>query len=1000
MSSLSSRWKSVRLGFVLATSMALLEGPALAQSSTGTVSGTVVDESGGVLPGATVTAKNVGTGASRTVVSGGSGGFTFALLPVGTYDVSAGLSGFATARTPNVKVDIGGDVTLRLTMKLAGVTADVVVSMEAPLIETTRSQVSSVVNEKLITNLPTNGRNFIDFVLTTPGVVKDVRLGDISFAGQRGTLNSLVVDGADNNNTFFGQALGRTGSGRAPYQFSQDAVAEFQVNSNAYSAEYGRAGGAVINVVTKSGTNDFHGSGFYFYRDKSLNANDYINVINGRVKSPYHFDQFGASLGGPILQDRLFFFANYDGQRNTIPNLVVLGVPQGGYPTDAASQAGLATLRTKADSWERAQDQDVFLLKVDAELGKTRVSMRYNRQSFTGQNFENGGITNAQEHTGNSNVATDTLSASISSSFSPVLYNELRGQYAKDKEPGQANSANPEAVIRQGGTTILTIGRNFFSPRETTIDRFQVADTLTLLLDRHTLKAGFDYNQDDILNFFPGNFSGSYTFNSLAGFNSGRPDSYVQAFAGAGTTGATTNPDLKELAFFVQDEFRLSSKFTINAGLRYDRTSIAQPSVQNPDAQALAAGIDTRTIHEDKNNWAARLGFAFSPADSGRTVIRGGYGLFYGRVPAIMIGTAHSNNGINVQTITYTQAQLPPCLVYPANFGASCAPPTAAPPKPTIFYFDRDFESPRVQQASLGFEQGLTDQLAVSISALHVKADNLSRSIDTNVGSFTTQTLVNDQGQSFSVRRYDATRPYTNFARTIAFQSSAESEYNGASLELKKRYGSHWQGSLSYTYSKVIDTKPDATAVVPGGSDDTKYIQDPLNIDGDRAVGDNDVTHRVVLSGVWDLDYFKGSDFASKYLLSGWSLAGIFSYATGQPYTATVAAAGALSPDLNNDGNRNNDRAPGFGRNTFRLPAQMSLDPRITKTFDFGAVRLQLIGEAFNLLNRATVSGVRTVYYTYQNVGTTPTLVKQSSFGSATVSSGPRIVQLAAKVIF
>src|SRR6185436_18699235 len=224
---------------------------------------------------------------------------------------------------------------MNFVMKV-GVAETVTVTAEAPLIESERTQVSSVVNEAAIENLPTNGRNFIDFVLTTPGVVKDVRLGDIRFAGQRGTLNSLVIDGANNDNTFFGQALGRTGSGRAPYQFSQDAVKEFQVNANAYSAEYGRAGGAVINVITKSGTNDFHGSAFDFLRDRRFNANDYINTIQTppRVKGPYHFDQYGASLGGPFVRDKHFFFVNYDAQRNSIDNPILLGVTAAQVPAD------------------------------------------------------------------------------------------------------------------------------------------------------------------------------------------------------------------------------------------------------------------------------------------------------------------------------------------------------------------------------------------------------------------------------------------------------------------------------------------------------------------------------------------------------------------------------------------------------------------------------------------------------------------------------------------
>ncbi len=294
-------------------------------------------------------------------------------------------------------------------------------------------------------NLPVNGRNFIDFALLTPGVTRDVRTGDISFAGQRGTLNSLVVDGADNNNTFFGQTVGRTGSGRAPYQFSQDAVKEFQVNSNSFSAEYGRAGGAVINVVTKSGTNDLHGSIFEFYRDKALNANNAINELNNRPKSPYHYNQFGGTLGGPIRPNRDFFFFNYDGQRNTQPNVVFLNLPAN-TPTDAATQAGIAALQPLAESWDRRLDQDVFLIKTDHELNDTnRLSFRYNQQNFTGEGFENGGAQNSIEHTGASLVKTNTFNASWTSIVGTTLFNELKFQLARDKEPGLANSANPEA---------------------------------------------------------------------------------------------------------------------------------------------------------------------------------------------------------------------------------------------------------------------------------------------------------------------------------------------------------------------------------------------------------------------------------------------------------------------------------------------------------------------------------------------------------------------------
>src|SRR5436305_12366883 len=527
--------------------------PARAQSQAagGQIEGTVANETGGVLPGASVTIRNTATGISRETRTDGQGRYRAPLLPVGPYEVTATAEGFATTKRADLTLTIGGTLTVDFALGVAAA-QEIVVTAEAPVIEVGRTQQASTVGERAVANLPVNGRNFIDFVLTTPGVTRDVRQGDISFAGQRGTLNSLVVDGADDNNTFFGQALGRTGSGRAPYQFSQDAVQEFQVNRSDYSAEYGRAGGAVINVVTKSGTNDFRGSAFEFYRDKSLNANSYVNktAVPPRPKSPYHFNQFGGSLGGPIVRDKAFFFLNYDGQRNDQPNDVNLDLNLAGItlPTDPDTVAGLAKLRAKGASFSRGQNQDVGFGKVDWHLSDSELLVaRYNHQNFTGLNFENGGATNAQEHSGNSLVNTRTLNGSLSSIFGADLFNEFRAQYAKDSEPGTANTNLPEATIRQNGRTILTIGRNFFRPRETTIDRVQGADTLTLIHGAHTCKVGADVNRDQIKNFFPGNFGGSYTFNSIADFNRGIPNQagerYVQAFPGPGTSGATTNPN-------------------------------------------------------------------------------------------------------------------------------------------------------------------------------------------------------------------------------------------------------------------------------------------------------------------------------------------------------------------------------------------------------------------------------------------------------------------------
>ncbi len=988
----TSIWKSLSACGLVALLAAFVVTPARAQSATGSIEGSIVDQTGAVMPGVTVTAVQTSTGITRTTVSDDNGLFRLLLLPVGVYDVTADLSGFNSRKLPELTVTVGQTVTLRIQMAVSGVAETVNVSGGTPVIETSRSQVSSTITETSVQNLPVNGRNFIDFALLTPGVTRDVRTGDISFAGQRGTLNSLVVDGADNNNTFFGQTVGRTGSGRAPYQFSQDAVKEFQVNSNSFSAEYGRAGGAVINVVTKSGTNDLRGSIFEFYRDRTLNANNAINELNNRPKSPYHYNQFGGTLGGPIRPNRDFFFFNYDGQRNTQPNVVFLNLPAN-TPGDPATQAGIARLQPLAESWNRKLDQDVFLIKTDHELNDTnRLSFRYNQQNFTGEGFENGGAQNALEHTGASLVKTNTFNASWTSIYGTTLFNEVKFQLARDKEPGLANSANPEGVVQESGTTVLTIGRNNFSPRETTIKRWQLADTATWLRGQHKLKGGFDFQFDDILNNFPGFFSGSYTFRTLASFAGGRPNGtnefYQQNFQGPGTTGPETHPNIQEYSFFAQDEWRPRTDITVNLGLRYDLMKTDAPPVRNPDAQLAAADIDTGRLDADTNNWGPRLGVAWSPP-SGKYAVRGGWGLFYGRTPSIMLGTAHSNNGINIVSLTFTGDTVP---TYPNSFSQIPNVGTAA--RPSIFYIDKDFANARLMQSNVAFEWAMVRNTSLTVTYLFVDGADLPRSIDHNLGTASVRTFtVAGTGETFPYHFYGSDREFTNFTRVIGFESTAESRYNGLTLEVNRRLSNHLQYRAAYTLGRVEDTVPDATAVVPGNAgDDVKYASNPRNFDADRTVGNNDQRHRLVLSGVYDTNGISGLEGLMGTLAKNWSFSVIFTAQSGQPYTARVGAV-----DLNGDGNTRNDIAPGTERNQFRLQSIVTFDPRISREIPIGHTRLQLIWEAFNLFNRDNISSVDTTYYSVSN---TTTLTRTTTFGRPLASTGERIMQLAVKLTF
>src|SRR6266851_2807897 len=451
---------------------------AQSQATTGNIEGRVVDTNGAAIPGVTVTATNQETGLAKTADTDTEGIYRIIFLPPGKYRVTTGgTKGFAGADYGNVTVTVGGQTPLDIQLRVGGTTTMVDVAAEGQIVETTRTAVSSTVNERAIQNLPVNGRNFLDFATLTPGVIRDpTRSGDLAVGGQKGTFNSLQVDGADNNNTFFGQSFGRTGT-RPPYQFSEESVQEFQVNQNGFSAEFGRAGGAIINVVTKSGTNQWHGSAFEYFRDESLNSNTPILTARKAKRPKSQINQFGGTVGGPIKKDRAFFFAAFDGQRSTIPNVVDA-------PNFFAQSAAIQTLLApRMGTYNVGRDQNVFMVKTDIRLNSSNLLvLRFNQQNFTGNNNENGGPLSVQEHSGNSVAKTTTFSGSLTSTLTNNVVNEFRFQFGRDSEPGQANSADPEARIATGAASpvnFLLIGRNNFSPRETTIRRWQFIDNIS-----------------------------------------------------------------------------------------------------------------------------------------------------------------------------------------------------------------------------------------------------------------------------------------------------------------------------------------------------------------------------------------------------------------------------------------------------------------------------------------------------------------------------------------
>ena len=876
------------------------------------------------------------------------------------------------------------------------------VAAEVQIVETTRTAVSSTINERAIQNLPVNGRNFLDFATLTPGVVREpTRSGDLTVGGQKGTLNSLQVDGADNNNTFFGQSFGRTGT-RPPYQFSEESVQEFQVNQNGFSAEFGRAGGAVINVVTKSGTNNWHGSAFEYFRDESLNSNTPILTARGAKRPKSQINQFGGTVGGPIKKDRAFFFAAYDGQRSSIPNVVD---PPNFFAQPAAIQALLAP---KLGTYNIGRDQNVYMFKTDVRLnGSNQLVLRFNQQNFTGNNNENGGPLSVQEHSGNSVAKTTTFSGSLTSTLTSRVINEFRFQFGRDSEPGQANSSAPEARIQTGGG-FLQLGRNNFSPRETTIKRWQFIDNISYTRGAHSLKFGADLNFDRIFNFFPGLFSGQYTFNPTTvpsangyqNFVANVPASFVQNFPGAGTSGGTTHPDLSEYGFFGQDDWRVNPKLTLNLGLRYDYQKLAPPRVNNPSAALAALGLSTTTPVRDGNNFAPRFGFSY--AFNEKTVVRGGYGIFFARTTAIMLGTAHSQNGIQVTGVNLTCTTNPmtnPCPTYPNIFTA--VPTGVVPVKPNLYLFARDYAQPYVQQGRLGVERELMPNLSLSVTYLFYKGVHLSRTRDINLDVPVPTVLSvtvngNPTGETFTVLRHPSARPIAGFTRISLFESTADSRYNGLAVELKRRFTRGLQFIMAYTYSSAKDNKPDQTMVVVG-ADDVKGVQNNLDTRADWGRSDLDIRHRFVFSPVYEIGRVAKDNAVASAFLSNWTFSGIVTLQSGFAYSAMI------SGDANRDGNSATDRVPGTVRNAFTTPSIYVFDTRVTKSFKFGEkYSLSFVAEAFNLFNHSNIATVNTGRYVIgSNSATTITNPNLATpFGFARTFLGERQIQLAARFRF
>ncbi|HKR61119.1 MAG TPA: TonB-dependent receptor, partial [Pyrinomonadaceae bacterium] len=466
----------------------------------------------------------------------------------------------------------------------------------------------------------------------------------------------------------------------------------------------------------------------------------------------------------------------------------------------------------------------------------------------------------------------------------------------------------------------------------------------------------------------------------------------VQNFAGAGTSGAETHPDLNEYGFFAQDDWRVNPKLTLNLGLRYDVQDLAAPTVNNPSAALAAAGLSTTTSVSDNNNFGPRFGFSYGFDE--KTVVRGGYGIFFGRTTAIMLGTSHSQNGIQVTGVSLTCTTLPanPCLTYPNIF---TSPPSAGTLTPSLYLFANDYEQPYVQQGRLGIEREVFKNTSLSATYLYFRGVHLSRTRDINLAAPVSTTLTDPASQTFTVLRHPAARPIPGFARINLFESTANSRYHGLALELKRRFTRGLQFIAAYTLSDTKDDRPDQTMVVVG-TDDFKGLQNNLDIRSDWGRSDLDIRHRFVFSPVYEIGR-RGEDGWTRALLSNWTFSSIITLQSGFAYSALITG------DANRDGNTATDRVSGTERNQFTTPSIYIFDGRITKSFQFGEkYNLSFIAEGFNLFNRSNIATVNTGRYVIaSNSATTLTNPPPSTpFGAARTFLGERQIQLGVRFKF
>jgi outer membrane receptor protein involved in Fe transport len=900
--------------------------PAGAQQTTGIIEGRVVDQSGGVLPGATVTLRNAETGVERSGVTDADGRYRFPALPPGDYTVRVELAGFATEERRSIVLTIGLENRQDFQLKVQALEESITVIAEAPVVDVARSEVAGVVTQKQIETLPINTRQYLNLALLMPGTSQDavrVFYNNVN-VGSGGSFysNGFIADGV--TNTWAEQ-------GEPRQNFPQDSIREFKVNTTQYKAEYGLATGGLITVVTKSGTNEFHGNAFEYFRHKALNAKNFFE----RTKPDFERHQFGASLGGPIKRDRTHFFAA--AERTATDEYFTVST---GRPEFYSAVEG---------TFPQPRRVNLYSLRVDHVL--TPTQNLFARYAHEDERSDCAGSSCGGRISANSGYDMEIPRRAIVVGHTwfvtPGMLNEFVFQFAKAayqiapagktiyKVVGDYPPERLERIERRYQFPSLTYGGNYeaLGPE----DRWQIKNALTWHLPdargSHDLKVGFDFSHVPFADDSQVNLNGTYQFGSDQFFDPNDPASVASLQNPILFTmtypPAFTRVPTQHLSFFVQDDWKPLDRLTINAGLRYDRQFGSFNEDIDPAMFRIPIPFIDPASRGDKNNLGPRFGFAYDVGGTGTTAIRGGYGLYYDNIRTLQNFGEWRN--LERYDIRITNPPYPDPFLGrdPLSF-ASTAPAN-------ITILSNDFINPYSHQMNLGFSRQIAGNLALHVDAVYTKVQGDRQTRNINLADPVT-----------------GVRPLPQWARIDEERSTSESKYRALYLRMNRSFADRYQFLVSYSLVKAEDNGP-SSRIVDQSNEATMF--GPANFER---------RHSLVASGAILLPF----DI---------QLGAVWTLRSSLPFTATAGT------DVNRDGFVT-DFVPGTSRNqghrdldlsavnAWRALANLapvseddidstkfqSVDLRASRAIPIGSQRLELLAQVFNVFNSVNLTGLQT----------------------------------------